>query len=151
MRLSVRLSLSLIAGVTLVSLGIALYQTQAETSVLRRDLERQAALLAESLEKSAAPLIAGPSPEALQVLVNAFQNRQRLAGVAIYNAQGYPIAVSSDLGARLGESPRQFGHSRFFRARSQLMHVYELPITLNGAPGGTLAIFNDAAYIESRQ
>src|SRR5579883_2649022 len=151
MRLSVRLNLSLVAGVTLVSMGIALYETQSETSGLRRDLERQAALLAESLEKSAAPLMAPVSPEPLQVLVNAFQNRQRLAGVAIYNAQAQPIAASSGLAARLGESPHAYLHSRFFRSHGQLMHVYALPIAVNGAPAGTLAIFHDAAYIESRQ
>ena len=152
-RLSVRLNLSLIAGVTLVSLGIALYQTQSEAIGLKRDMERQAALLAESLEKSAAPLIAEPSG-ALQKLVDAFQDRQRLAGVAIYNSEGKPIAVSSNLPARLGGEPHLFlhgkspagGQGRFFRARRQLMHVFELAI-----PDGTLAIFHDAAYIESRE
>src|SRR5579885_3390565 len=151
MRLSVRLNLSLVAGVTLVSVGIALYQTQSETSALRRDLERHAALLAESLEKSAAPLMAPVSPAPLQVLVNAFQNRQRLAGVAIYNEQAQPIAASSGLAARLEEPPRAYLHSRFFRSRGQLMHVYALPVVVNGAPAGTLALFHDAAYIEARQ
>lgn len=152
MRLSIRLNLSLIAGVTLVSLGIALYQTQSETIALKRDLERQAALLAESLEKSAAPLMADPSSESLQLLADAFQNRQRLAGVAIYNADRQPIAVSSDLAARLGGPPHVFhakpqsGGGEFFRARGELMHVYELAVS-----DGTLAIFHDAGYIVSRE
>ena len=149
MRLSVRLNLSLVAGVTLVTLGIALYQTQSETTSLKRDLDRQAAILAESLEKSATPLITDPS--ALQLLVNAFQNRQRLAGVAVYNSAGQPVAISSDLAARLGGPPHPFLHSKFFRARGQLMHVFELPITFNGTAGGTLDIFHDAQYIEARQ
>src|SRR5579863_4679398 len=113
MRLSVRLNLSLVAGVTLVSLAIALYQTQSETIGLKRDLERQASLLAESLEKSAAPLVAAQSAGALKLLVDGFQNRQRLAGVAVYNAQGQPIAVSSDLAARLGRQPQPIARQKW--------------------------------------
>jgi alpha,alpha-trehalose-phosphate synthase [UDP-forming] len=153
MRLSVRLNLSLVAGVTLVSIGIALYQTQSEAVGLKRDLERQAAVLGESLEQSAVPLITAPSPAPLQKLVNAFQSHQRLAGVAVYNAEGQPIAVSTDLAARLGSEPHLFhgktqngGYGRFFRARRKLMHVFELTI-----PEGTVAIFHDAAYIDARE
>ena len=69
MRLSVRLNLSLIAGVTLVSLAIALYQTKSETRGLKRDLERQAVELAESFEKSAEPLMAKQSATDLKRLV----------------------------------------------------------------------------------
>ena len=159
MRLSLRLNLSLVAGVTLVSLGIAVYQTQVETNGLKRDLERQAALIAETLGKSAAPLLAVQPASDLKLLVDAFQNRQRLAGIAVYNAQGEPLAVSSDLAARLGRSARPFarekwphgGSGEFFRARGHLMHVYELPIRSDSATEGALAIFHDAAYIEARE
>src|SRR5580704_4161783 len=91
MRLSVRLNFSLVAGVTLVSLAIAAYQTQSETRGLKRDLERQASELADSLEKSAAPLVASQSFYDLQRLVDRFQNHQRLAGVAVYNVEGHPV------------------------------------------------------------
>lgn len=159
MRLSVRLNLSLVAGVTLVSLGIALYQTQSETIGLKRDLERQASLLAESLEKSAAPLLAAHSAGALKLLVDGFQNRQRLAGVAVYDAQGNPVAVSSGLAGRLGRQPQPIarqkwpngGSGEFFRADGHLMHASELPIRVDTAILGGLTIFNDAAYIESRE
>src|SRR5258708_18849444 len=105
MRLSVRLNFSLVAGVTLVSLAIALYQTQSETRGLKRDLEHQAALLAETLEKSAAPLIVNQSGRQLKWLVDRFQNDQRLARVAVYNGESQPLAVSADLAARLGGMP----------------------------------------------
>src|SRR5215472_11349809 len=132
MRLSVRLNLSLIAGVTLVSLGIALYETQNERSGLKRDLERQATMLAASLEKSAAPLVATHAVRPLQKLVDRFENDQRLAGVAVYDDRGLALAVSSDLGARLGRQPlptamehwSQGGSGQFFRTNGRLMHVY---------------------------
>src|ERR1700751_4154133 len=88
MLLSVRLNLSLIAGVAIVSLGIALYETQSERSGLKRDLERQAMVVAESLEKSAAPLVATGAISSLQWLADRFENHERLAGVAVYNEAG---------------------------------------------------------------
>src|SRR5712692_6006252 len=133
MRLSVRLNLSLVAGVTIVSLGIALYQTQSETRALKRDLERHAVELAESLEKSAAPLLASHSLGELQQMVDRFQNHERLAGVAIYDPEGRPIAITSELATRLASGPspvapikwRDGGSGEFFHAGREPMHVFQ--------------------------
>jgi trehalose-6-phosphate synthase len=164
MRLSVRLNLSLVAGVAIVSLATALYQTQSETRALERDLERQAVVLAETLDKSAAPLVASQSSAELQWLVDRFQNHQRLAGVAVYNAQGEPIAVTADLAARLGHEPAPMaraswsegGLGKFFRAgpdpaNQTLVHVYEAPVRSGSSVMGALAIFHDASYIQARR
>ena len=159
MRLSVRLNLSLIAGVTIVSLGIALYQIETERSGLKRDLERQATVLAESLDKSATPLMAEQAVAELQSLVNYFQSHQRLAGVAVYDGQGQTLAATPDLPARLGREPvpvararwQENGTSQFFRVDGRLMHVYELPVRFAGIVIGALAIYHDANYIQSRE
>jgi trehalose-6-phosphate synthase len=159
MRLSLRLNLSLIAGVAIVSVAIALYETQSERSGLKRDLERQAAVVAESLEKSAAPLVAAQSTESLQRLVGQFEDHQRLAGIAVYDPSGQTLAVTADLAERIGHTPtpversgwRQDGIGEFFRAGGTLMHVYELPIREGATVIGALAIFHNAGYIESRQ
>lgn len=107
MRLSLRLNLSLVAGVTIVSLGIALYQTQTERSGLKRDLERQAMVLAESLGKSATPLMAEQETADLQALVDYFENHERLAGVVVYDGQGQMLAETPDLTVRLENSLRR--------------------------------------------
>lgn len=159
MRLSFRLNLALVAGVTLVSLAIALYQTHSETRGLEHDLERQSLVLAESLERSAAPLLAAQDGPRLQSLVDRFQNHRRLAGVAVYNADGQPLAITADLTARIGRSPqpiardkwREGGSGDFFRAAGQSMHVFELPIRTGSTIIGALAIFHDASYIAARE
>src|ERR1700735_476940 len=123
MRLSVRLNLSLIAGVTIVSLGIALYQTQTERTGLKRDLERQALVVAESMDRAAAPLLAEHAVGDLQSLVNYFQDHERLAGVAVYDGQGLTVAETPALTSRLGKSPapvarakwQENGAGQFFR------------------------------------
>jgi trehalose 6-phosphate synthase len=159
MRLSVRLNLSLIAGVTIVSLAIALYQTRSETRGLRRDLERQSADLAESLEKSAEPLVVSNAVPELQALVDRFENRQRLAGVAIYDSEGKRLAITADLAARLDGNPppiprprwQDGGSGRFFSVGAEPMHVWELPIQSGSITIGALGIFHDASYIQARQ
>ena len=159
MRLSMRLNLSLVAGVAVVSLAIAAYQTHSETSALKRDLEQQTTLLARTLSKSAEPLVTAQSPAGFQWLGNQFRNQQHWAGVALYDAQGQPVAMTSDLAERLGRSPSPIarekwtsgGFGEFFRVRGRLMHLYELPIVSGDSIAGALAIFDDADYIESRQ
>jgi trehalose-6-phosphate synthase len=157
MRLSFRLNVSLIAAVALVSLGFALFQAQSETHGLRVDLDRQALVLAESLEKSVAPLVAGHSYRDLQRIVDRFQDHERLAGVAVYDAQSRPLAITPNLtlkeapaavdsAVKDGEQKRQY-----FKAGAEPMHVFALP--LRGESGmvlGALAIFHDTAYIEAQ-
>ena len=52
MRLSYRLILSLIAGVTAVSSIFALYQAGAEVRTLRDEVQREALVLADSQERA---------------------------------------------------------------------------------------------------
>lgn len=159
MRLSLRLNLSLIVAVTVVSLAIALYQTQSETRALKRDLERHALELAEGLERSASRLLAADNLHELQRLVNQFQNRERLAGIAIYDLDGKPLATTADLAKRLGGPAKpvtrsrwpEGGSSEFFRVHGELVHVSEIPIHSGTSAMGALAIFHDAGYIAARE
>jgi alpha,alpha-trehalose-phosphate synthase [UDP-forming] len=156
MRLGLRLSLSLVFAVAMVSLALAFYQTQSAEHGLRRDLDRHSQELAESLDKSAAPLVVNRSSGELQALVDRFQNHEGLAGVAIYDAQNQTLAVTSNLAARLGEIPpvaeravRQGrGASAFFRLDGEPMEVFSQPIRSDGVTVGVLAIFHDSAYID---
>src|ERR1700722_8655988 len=105
MRLGTRLSLSLAIAVAMVSLALAFYQTQSTARGLRHDLDRHSQELAESLDKSAAPLVVSGSRAELQKLVDRFQNNEGLSGVAIYDAQNQTLAVTSNLAARLTGIP----------------------------------------------
>jgi len=157
-RLSIRLNLALILGVGLISAIFALYQAQTETSGLRRDLDRQAGLLAESLEKSATPLVAARSMRELQRLIDRFQNRERIAGVAIYDAQNQPLAMTPDLAARLQTRPESVDRAtglgehggEFISSAGRTMHVFAQPMVGDSGVIGALAVFHDAAYIDAR-
>src|SRR5258706_6924373 len=92
MRLTARLSLSLILGVAAVSLAIAAYQTAAQTRGMRRDLQRQSQMFAESLAPAAEPLVAKRAYPELQKLVERFQHNQSVAGIGVLDATGQPLA-----------------------------------------------------------
>jgi trehalose-6-phosphate synthase len=157
-RLTIRLNLFLICAVGGVSLAFALYQTQSEMHGLRRDLDRQSAVLAESLEKSAEPLVAAHSYRELQRLADRFKDHERLAGVAMYDSQDQPLAITANLAARLPQLPEVVDHAarqgvaagEYFKATGGLMHVFAMPLTGDAGPLGALAVFHDAAYIESQ-
>ena len=159
MRLSVRLNLSLVAGVAVVSLAIALYQTQNEAAGLKRDLERQTLLAAENLDRTAAPLVATEASSRLQTLIDRFQVSQRLAGVAVFGAEGQPLATTPALADQIGRDALPIarpkwsggGFGEFFRGRGKLFYAYELPVRAGDSIVGALTIFSDAGYIESRE
>src|SRR5574337_1645148 len=104
MRIRLHLILSLILAVSVVALTFAYFQVRAEKLGLRTDLEMRAELLAESLEETVAPLLQKRSSKDLLRIVERFGNRERLAGVVVYDASGAPLAVTSGLSGRLTAS-----------------------------------------------
>jgi trehalose-6-phosphate synthase len=163
MRVSVRLILSLIAGVTLVTFLFARSDVQNEKLGLRSDLERRAEILAESLSEVIGPLQANrihtlQQERRLRQIVDRFGNRERLAGVAVYDPQGRPLAVSSKLAELLTENPtvadqiarqdREGGD--FLRVGSTTMNVFVMPLSDDQGATGKLVIFHDASYIQAQ-
>ena len=103
--LSVRLIISLILGITLVSLFFSYYQVIGEKHSLRRDLERRAEVLGESLAGNVEKVWGAGSSHALQRLVQRFGNREHLIGVGVYDAQAKVIAMTPELENMLTASP----------------------------------------------
>jgi alpha,alpha-trehalose-phosphate synthase [UDP-forming] len=156
MRLSTRLNLSLVIAVAMVSLALAFYQTRSAERGLRRDLNRHSLELAESLDRSAEPLVIHHSYAELQALVDRFVNHEGLAGVAVYDTRDQTLAVTSNLAARLAGMPpaaaramrQDAAVSEFFHLAGEPMHVVAQPIRNQGSTVGALAILHDAAYID---
>ncbi|MGH9496603.1 MAG: hypothetical protein ACRD3B_16490 [Candidatus Sulfotelmatobacter sp.] len=94
MRLSLRLILSLVIGITLVTFFISRNEVISQKRGLRADLERRAQILAESLGEIVEPALERSSHEQLRHIVERFGNRQRLAGVVVYDPKGEVIAES---------------------------------------------------------
>jgi uncharacterized membrane protein affecting hemolysin expression len=158
MRMSFRLIVSLVLAITLVSLLFAAYQVGTENRNKRNELERRAQILAESLQETVEPLLEKGSQEKLHQLVEKFGSRERLAGVVVYNSQGQPVLMTSELAKRLGpEIPplakavfqgKSWGD--FFKLGQTQMQVYAVPVRVGEHVTGALAVFHDATYIDAQ-
>src|SRR3989344_2853662 len=92
---------AVIVAVSLVALGFNVRQVDKERATLTTNLEQRASLLADSLKESVEPYYANSSQSSfrasLQKVVTKFANRERLAGIALYDNKGTLIATSSGL------------------------------------------------------
>ena len=156
--LSVRLIVSLIVGITLVSLGFSYYQVVGEKRVLRSDLERRAEVLGESVAGNVEKSWETGSERGLQRLVQRFGGREHLLGVAVYDHQGKVIAITSDLGEALTATPPEVskamaeghGESSFTRLGDDPVHIFALPLHRQDEVEGALAVVHDVRYIRAQ-
>ncbi len=159
MRLTFRLTLSLIAGVTIVSLALAFYQQRSETRGLRQELDNRARVLAENTEADAARLAESHSYAQLQQVLERVRQHESLFGATVYDSAGRALVVAGPVAglqlptphAALEASRTGHGASEFIHAGNRLTHVYALPFALDAAAPGTLVLFEDAAYVEARE
>jgi trehalose 6-phosphate synthase len=155
--LSLRLIAALIVGVTVVSLFSAYYQVNTERRRSRRDLERRAELLGDSLVANVEPYFERGANHELQRFVQRFGNREHLAGIVVYDQDGQVLAETAGLAQRLKSVPAVVGSAEsedtgageFVQIDSQSLHTYALPLHRRGKVAGALAIVNDAGYIEA--
>jgi trehalose-6-phosphate synthase len=158
MRLTSRLSASLILAVAAVSLAFAFYQIRAQTLGMRRDLEQHALMQGDSLARAAEPLLAEHSYFELQQLVERFKDRETVAGAAAYDSAGRQLAASTGLAVLLGQTPpsvwqavrKGWAGGEFLNAAGQPIHVAVVPLRGGGSIAGALAIVHDAQYIDTR-
>ena len=154
--LSARLIISLIVGVTLVSLCSSYYQVVVSTRSMRKDLEHRAEILGESLAGNVERDLDRNATGTLQRTVQQFANREHLAGIAVYDPQGQPIAVTSNLQPLIASAPANVlqalkqGHdtSAFLRMGYASIHIYALPLHKADTLIGALAIVHDSGYIK---
>ncbi len=158
MRLSLRLILFLVVGITLVTFFISRNQVRSEKRGLRADLQRRAAVLGESLQEIVEPALERHSREELRRIVERFGNREQLVGVIVYDDHGKVLAESSSLVIRLTPPPVPYdrlkstdqGFGEFVTLGGKPMDAYYMPLHRDGRVAGVLAMFHDASYIEAQ-
>ena len=91
--------------------------------------------------------------------MDRFREREDLAGAAVYDPQGRPLVITSDLASRLGSTPgcvtraiREDGScAEFIRLGQQSIHAFALPVKTDSTVEGAVVVFHDASYIEAQQ
>jgi alpha,alpha-trehalose-phosphate synthase [UDP-forming] len=155
--LSARLIVSLIIGVTLVSLCSSYYEVLVQKQALRKDLERRAEVLGDSLTRNVERDLDRDNPQILQRTVQRFANREHLAGLAVYDPQGKVIAVTTELQPLMATPPsvvstalkEDHGVNVFQKLGTASVHIYAEPLHRQDAVVGALAIVHDAGYIRA--
>src|SRR3984893_12382417 len=156
--LSARLIVSLIIGVTLVSLSSSYYEVLVQKQSLRRDLQRRAEVLGESLARNVERELDRDSIQALQRTVQRCGNREHLLGLAVYDRQGRLIAITKDLAPLMPAAPpvmsqalnENHGADVFQRLGTAPVNIYALPLHRQEDVSGVLAIVHDAGYIKDQ-
>lgn len=159
MRVNLRLILSLAVVMAVVASLWAYWQVHQEKERQRAELQRRSSLLAESLQETIQPLLENNSTQKLNRLVEKFGNRERLAGVAVYDAKQNPVAMTKSLAAALSVAPQpvadsirdQVSVNEFETVQDRKMDIYSQPLRdSSGTVIGAVALFHDATYIQDR-
>ena len=154
---SARLIISLIIGVTLVSLCTSYYEVLMQNRSMRRDLDRRAEVLGESLARNVERDLQRDAQHTLQRTVQQFANREHLAGLAVYDPQGHPTAVTTNLQPLMESAPpivlqslkENHATMAFVRMGIASIHIYALPLHNGDDVVGSLAIVHDSGYIRA--
>jgi len=154
--LSARLIVSLVIGVTLVSLCSSYYQSYMLARGMRRDLEHRAQLLGESLASNVERDLERNNLAVLRRTVQQFANREHLAGLGVYDLQGKTLAVATNLQPLIESAPAVVlqslkdgrESSTFVRIGIASLHIYAVPLHKGDVLDGSLAIVHDSGYIK---
>jgi trehalose-6-phosphate synthase len=155
MHLGRRLMLSLLGCVAVVSSVFVFYQVRAEMHTLRDEVQRQAQVLAESLQRPITQALESGYPGDLQAVVDQVPSRHRMLGVAVYDAKAQQLAITPALASYVAGTPQvvtaamQQGHGQgdFLRMDGQPTHIYVLPLGVDGRQLGAVAVFHNVGYI----
>jgi len=155
--LSARLIISLIVGITVVSLCTSYYQVLVQNRSMRKDLERRAEVLGDSLAGNVERDLERDAPTRLKRTVQQFANREHLAGLAVYDPQGHPLAVTTNLEPLMESAPpivlqslkENHDTSAFLRMGIASIHISAQPLHHGDDLVGSLAIVHDTGYIRA--
>jgi len=152
---------SVVVTVTLVALFFSLSQVNEERAALTVNLEQRATLLSDSLKESVEPSYANSGQSTLQAtlqkIVDRFANRERLAGIALYDNKGTLLATSKGLPKAIIENTKSVSDamdsntskSSFLDADGEKRYVFVDPLHNDESIAGALLIVQNAGYIDT--
>src|SRR6516225_12143453 len=157
MRTTLKLVSPLIVSVAIVSLLFAAYQVRTQRRILRSELEHRADTLGESLQDSVESLSERGAERNAQRLVDRFEQKEHLLGVAVYDNAGIAVAITPAIAKIFREQPHAVihavnlgtGYGEFSRANQSAIYVYGAPVS-DGRTFHSLAVIYDVSYIDKQ-
>jgi trehalose-6-phosphate synthase len=155
MKITLRLLLSLVIVVAIVTAILSYYQVNQEKRRMTVDLDRRAAILADSLKESVTSHEEAELPEWLNQLVVKYE---RFEGIALFGLDGKIVTATAELKPMILQSfpavvktiLKNRPSGEFMDINGKETYVYVLPLKVDGKITGAMALFNDATYIGVR-
>jgi trehalose-6-phosphate synthase len=156
MRIPLRVILSVFIVIGVIVVLFTVLQVQQEKERMTMDLEGRASVLGESLKESVDPLVAKGQAQRLQTIVEKFGNREKLAGVAVYDAQDKLVAATVRLAPHLKTPLPLVGRvmstdqegGAFSLMGGRELYLYALPLYREKNVSGALVIFYETKQIK---
>lgn len=150
--------LSVIVVSALIAVTFGFRQADSEQTRLISDLEFRTRLLAESLQESIEPNYLTNTQKTLQKIVDKFSDRERLAGIVIYDNKNTIIISSQNLPKELVENQEFVANTMdadkengiFIETQGIKYYLFVSPIHQERSVVGALLVIQKAQYIEAR-
>ena len=145
-------------AVGLIAIVFTFNQANGEQQRLALDLQYRSDLLARSLRETVEPNFINRSNTYLQTLVEKFANRERFAGMAIYDNKDNVIAVSSNLPKEISDSQQivtdamdaDKANGDFATLKNKNYYLFAIPLHDQDSVVGAIMIVQNAGYIDTR-
>src|SRR6266853_842022 len=154
MTLSFRLIALLVGGITLVVVVAAWSEVRAEQFAVQVELQQRAELVADRLREAAEPALRANSVKALATTFERRVARHGLCGVAVYDTNMNPLAVSSAISEATGGHPSvgascevPQGCSEFVSLGGRPLFAYTTPLQGELKADALLTVFLDASLM----
>ena len=152
-----RLILTLIAGITVVSLASTYFEVLTRKHVLRSELVRRTGWIGSTLQPGIEQaLTAGQTPN-VNISAGILQRQGEALGLAVYDVHGALVSLAGPYdifkllppgpvkqAIKKGENASAFGHVNGVKWLEEAV-----PLHVNGQPAGALVVLEDAGYIST--
>src|SRR3990167_9559819 len=150
--------LVIVTIISLVVIAFTVNQVAQEEQRLKSDLQYRSTLLAQSLKESIEPNFINKSDAYLQDVVERFSNKERFAGLGIYDNKNKVIAASSvipeasasaqDVVANAMDADKANGD--FETMGNKKVYLLAIPLHDDKSVVGALMVVQNASYIDDR-
>lgn len=148
----------IVSVVALIVAAFTFNQVNNEQDALNNDMIYRSTLLADSLKESVEPNFVNKSQESLQYVVDKFTDKERLAGLGVFDNRGNTIALSSTI-PDATVSAQQIvadamdadkANGDFTNFGTKKVYALAIPLHDNKSVVGALLVVQNAGYIDDR-
>jgi trehalose 6-phosphate synthase len=147
---------AVIVAVSLVVGGFTFNQANQESLSLSSDLQYRTRVLADSMQDSIEPSIAGNDTTTTQKIVDRISKDERIGALGVFNNAGKSIATSNNFPLSETTDPtiaaamdKDMPSGQFLHIAGSSTYVYIEPLHANNQVVGALVIAQNAGYIDA--